>query len=441
MHNSSADLGLFLLAFSIGILPAASLAAPPINSYNDGRIISGGTYANTVDGKTTFANSSGGGIWLKTGSNLRGIEVNASGNPTNNGGILHFYAPNSVVRLDGNVDVSSLRNQAGASLANGGKVFVDSAYLFQNGNIFANGQNGGLVQVNVGGMTLGNGARIEAKGVNGAGGVVAINASGPVDLRRGSVIDTSGRVIGSFDTNLINIEGSLVNNEGALRADGVNSRGGSIRLVANGQSPYQEIKETLQAATVRDTSAPTISDSERTFLLQRTKGLIDSREGQVFLSRDTSSSTPTFISNLSVNGTGGTADPRNDYTQSSAPRAGDGGNITVLGMQGIQNLGNIKANGAPGRSSTAPVNGGNGGTISLLSQAGITNTQGRLEVNGGKGGASTTTTAGGKGGDGGLIAFGYNGLMTNTGRFAALLNPDCRWSQSQCPVRYCQWSA
>ena len=125
----------------------------------------------------------------------------------------------------------------GAYLGNGGKVFIDSGYLFQNGNIFANGVNGGLVQANIGAMTLGAGAQIQAKGSTGAGGTVAINSAGPVDLRRGSVIDTSGKVLGSLDGNLINIEGSLINNEGILRADGVSSRGGSIRLVASGQSP------------------------------------------------------------------------------------------------------------------------------------------------------------------------------------------------------------
>jgi hypothetical protein len=322
------------------------------------------------------------------------------------------------VRVDGNIDVNAIRNSQGAYLGNGGKVFVDSAYLFQNGNIFANGVNGGLVQVNVVGMTLGAGAQIQAKGSTGAGGTVAINSAGPVDLRRGSVIDTSGKVLGSLASNLINVEGNLVNNEGTLRADGVNSRGGSIRLVASGQSPYQQIKDSLQAATINpvgDTSAPTLSTSERTFLLQRTKGLIDSREGQVYLSRDTSSSNPAYISHLSANGTGNSPDPNNDYSQSPAPRAGDGGNITVLAMQGIQNLGTLKANGASGRSGSSPANGGNGGTVTLLSQASIANTHGRLEVNGGNGGASTSITTAGNGGDGGLMAFGYNGTMTNTG--------------------------
>jgi len=405
------------LSFTVALAPM-SYALNPINSTQDGRIIQGGTYYNTAGNTTSFINSHSGGLWLKAGTTLRGLEVNSSGNLDNNGGTVHLYAPDNVVRVDGNIDVNAIRNGQGAYLGNGGKVFIDSGYLFQNGNIFANGANGGLVQVNVAGMTLGAGAQIQAKGSTGAGGTVAINSAGPVDLRLGALIDTSGKVLGTLDSNLINIEGGLVNNEGTLRADGVASRGGSIRLVASGQSPYQDIKDSLQAATVNppgDTTAPTISVSERTALLQRTKGLIDTNEGQVFLSRDTSSSTPSFISNLSVNGTGGNVDNRNDTTQSPTSRAGDGGNITLLAMQGIQNLGNIRANGSAGRSGTSPVNGGNGGTISIVSQAGIANAQGRLEANGGNGGASTGTTAGGKGGDGGLISFGYNGTMTNTG--------------------------
>jgi hypothetical protein len=213
---------------------------------------------------------------------LRGVEVNSSGIATNNGGTVLLYAPDNVVRMDGNINVNALQNGQGAYLGNGGKVFIDSGYLFQNGNIFANGVNGGLVQANVGTMTLGAGAQIQAKGSTGVGGVVAINSAGPVDLRRHSMVNISGKVVGSFDTNLINIEGGLVNNEGTLRADGVNSRGGSIRLVASGQSPYQDIKNNLQAATVNrpgDNTAPTISASERTFLLQRTKGLTDNHEG------------------------------------------------------------------------------------------------------------------------------------------------------------------
>lgn len=109
------------------------------------------------------------------------------------------------------MDVSSLRNGQGAALGNGGKVFVDADYLYQSGQIFANGQQGGLVQVNVAGVRLAPGALIQARGEGGNGGVAAINSSGPVDIDLLTEIDTSGRVSANFDTNVISVEGSLVN--------------------------------------------------------------------------------------------------------------------------------------------------------------------------------------------------------------------------------------
>jgi hypothetical protein len=401
------------------VLAPASDAVSPINSTQDGRIIQGGTYYNTPGKATSFINSHSGGLWLKAGTTIRGLGINSSGALTNNGGVVHLYAPDNVVRIDGNIDVNAVRNGQGAYLGSGGQVYIDSGYLFQNGNIFANGLLGGLVQVNVAAMTMGAGAQIQAKGSIGTGGTVAINSAGPVDIRRGALVDTSGTMPDLLEGNLINIEGGLVNNEGTLRADGVNSRGGTIRLVATGQSPYQDIKDNLQSATVNppgDASAPTISANERTFLLQRTKGLIDNHEGQIFLSRDTSSTTPAFISNLSANGNGGNEVLINDYTQSYPDhRTGDGGTIILLAKQGIQNLGTVKANGSAGTSGASPINGGNGGTISFVSQADISNTQGRLEANGGNGGASTGTTLAGTGGDGGLMAFSYNTTISNTG--------------------------
>lgn len=416
---SRQKIGFIALACTIG-LSDSGFALTPINSVQDGRIINGGSYNNTADSKTTFMNSGPGGLWLKTGSTVRGLEVDTSGALTNKGGTIQLYAPGQVVRVDGNINVNANTNGQGASLGNGGNVFINSAYLFQNGNITANGINGGLVQANVGSMTLGSGASIQAKGLGGAGGVVALNASGPVDLRRGSVIDTSGRVIGSFDTNLINIEGSLVNNDATLRADGIaaqfgGSRGGTIRLVASGQSDLQDIKNVLQTGTqnpVGDNTAPTISTSERTFILQRTSGLINSHEGDVVLNRDTQNPTnPSYVSLVSANATGGQADAHNDYSQNSSSRSGDGGTVMLTAVHNVVNQGRILANGANGQSTS--LNGGNGGTISVLAQNNIVNDHGRLETNGGAGTKSTVT--GGNGGNGGLMAFGYNGTLTNTG--------------------------
>lgn len=58
------------LTLSIAIVPL-SYAAEPINSIQDGRIIQGGTYYNTSTAKTTFVNSSSGGLWLKSDATVR----------------------------------------------------------------------------------------------------------------------------------------------------------------------------------------------------------------------------------------------------------------------------------------------------------------------------------------------------------------------------------
>lgn len=426
-----------VLSLTIAVMPTSE-ALNPINSYKDGRIIQGGTYANTADGNTTFANSSGGSLWLKAGTTLRGIEVNASGIATNNGGTIHLYAPDSVVRVDGNIDVNAIRNGQGAALGNGGKVFIDSSYLFQNGNISANGINGGLVQANVGAMTLGAGAQIQAKGSTGAGGVVAINSAGPVDLRRGSMIDTSGQVMGSFDTNLINIEGSLINVDGSIRANGVaeSSRGGTIRLVSTGQSDLQQLNNTLQNAThhsPKDVSAPTLTTEERTFILQRANGQIVSHEGDVLIRRSPENSLPTYMGQLSANGAA---------QLSGKTHAGDGGTIIITAAHDVVSQGTISANGSIGNTQDGSqegdgLAGGAGGTVSLVAMNSILNDHGRIEANGGRGsshlggifeggnpgegsdddlpGHFVAGVVGGRGGSGGLIAFGYHTGMTNTG--------------------------
>ena len=365
---------------------------------------------NTPGNTTSFINSQSGGLWLKAGTILRGLEANSNGSLSNNGGTLHLYAPDNVVRIDGNIDVSAIHNCHGAYLGNGGKVFIDSGYLFQNGNIFANGSNGGLVQVNVGGMTLGNGAQIQAKGSTGAGGVVAINASDPVDLRRGSVIDTSGRVVGSFDTNLINIEGSLVRIDGNLQANGVasGSRGGTIRLVATGQIDMQDLKTSLQAATVG--SKPTLTSQERTFLLQRTASLSD---GSVVIAKDSQQTIPQYIGNLSANGTTGNIDSNNDRTQHTNMRSGDGGTILLTAINDVLNQGKVTANGANGSSHAQ--NGGDGGTINTMSMV-IDNQQGQYSANGGAG--NSDPSVGGIGGNGGLLAFHYREMHNIGGIYA-----------------------
>jgi len=133
---------------------AAAYANPgDTNSTNIGQNIQAGSYFNTSGSRTTFTNTAAGGLWLHSGDLTRGLETTGSGSAsssscntptlpvTGNGGTLYFRNPNGVVRLDGNIDVSAIR-AAQSYTANGGKVFVDSAYLYQNGKLFANGVNG-----------------------------------------------------------------------------------------------------------------------------------------------------------------------------------------------------------------------------------------------------------------------------------------------------------
>jgi hypothetical protein len=403
------------LGFLVGttVITNSAIAAPPVDSTQDGPVVNGGTYYNTFLGKTTFTNSNGGGLWLKAGTNIRGLEVGDNGQLTNNGGTLHFYAPNNVVRLDGNINVSGLVNGTGTYLGNGGKVFVDSGYLFQNGNIYANGVNGGLVQANVAGMTVGSGAHIDAKGFGGNGGAVLFASSGPVDIRRNAVINTSGKVAGMVDTNVIAITGSLVNQEGVLNANGASqgggSRGGTIQLTATGQSDLMSMKNALTAATGTPGSHA-ISPQERAFLLQRNVGLINNFDGDVRVGRTNNGSTPV----VTANGTGGAADPMNDQTTGShIPRAGDGGTIVISAVRDIVHEGQMQANGAMGQSATVPVAGGYGGTVTWLARRNINNS-GSVQMDGGNGGNGQQAHFA-AGGNGGLAAISYGNVMQNSG--------------------------
>lgn len=403
----------FALSLSLVILTGPSYSQVPINSVNDGKIIQGGTYANTPDGLTTFKNTSGGGLWLQKGSNLRGVESNSSGTLTGNGGSFHFYAPGQAVRLDGNIDVRGLQNGSGAYLGNGGKVFVDSAYLYQSGNIYANGINGGLVQFNVGSATLADTARIEAKGSSGQSGIVAINASGSVDLQRQTVIDTSGKVAGTIDRNVINIEGGLLNVEGTLQANGVQSRGGMIRLVSTGQTNLTQSQEAIQHAAQQQVFTSNEADTLNT----RLTTLKSNYDGDIRIASAGPSSRQAIITVQGIAGSNGAEG--NDSADPDA-RAGDGGTIIMAAQNRILNGGWILADGAAGLGTTngSHNNGGNGGTISLNARSEII-TSGRITANGGAGGTSTSASTGGKGGDAGLIAFSYKDGLSNTNSIIA----------------------
>jgi hypothetical protein len=364
-----------LLAASLTLCTSAFA---DINTVNDGPIVAGGNYFNTPGSKTTFKNSSGGGLWLKSGSNVRGVEVNSAGTPTNNGGTIHFYAPGNVVRLDGNIDVRGIRNQSGAYLGNGGKVFVDSAYLYQSGNIYANGFNGGQVQFNVGSATLSGTARIEAKGIGGLGGKIGIQASDTVALGQQTVLDSSGKVAGFIDANLINIQGAAVNLSGLLQANGIASNGGTI--------------------------------------------IVKSTQGDVTIATGNTPGTP---AKLIANGGHIPSNQTGEFP--SSQKAGDGGNIRVSAQRSIHNGGWLLVNGGSGapnnivdpRDTRDVSDGGNGGSIQLVAGHQIENT-GRIASDGGIAGIYNFSHYAYNGGSGGLISLKAGSAIQNTGVIRAI---------------------
>lgn len=443
------------LSLTIGLttlsMPAANAGPGDVNSINDGRDIQGGTYFNTEGSRTTFQNSNGGGLWLHSGDLVRGLETDINKVPTGNGGSLYFRAPGNMVRLDGNIDVSAVRNGT-LYTGNGGKVLVDSAYLFQNGNIFANGVNGGLVQFNVGGLTLGSNAIISAQGFGGNGGTVSINSTGTVDLQNGSVIDTSGKVIGTVDTNVINIEGSVVNNQGLIRANGqaladlkpdngdsavmtanpnlannpvpgpitagsgtgntavmqnalfevpasADFRGGTIRLVATGQT-------NSTTNVVNSADSQMLSTTDKNNINGRNNQLVSQNEGDIF---------------------------NRGALQADGALNKNGGTIIIAAARHVVNNATIRANGADSIDNIFDANnngsnGGSGGTIVISAMDSINNS-GTIMANGGRGSLarsfSINTGTGrdlnlvannhaGNGGNGGVLAFSYGGTMTNT---------------------------
>lgn len=386
------------LSVSVSLLAHISYAAVPVNTVNDGAIVKGGTYYNSPTGETRFVNTDSGSIWLKTGVNIKGITADNAGNPTNRGGNFHFYAPGSVVRLDGNIDVRGIQNGSGAYLGDGGTVRVDSAYLYQSGNIYANGINGGLVQFNVGSATINPGARIEAKGFGGQGGIIAINASGTVDIGQQAVLDSSGKVAGTIDGNLINIEGGAVQVQGYLAANGVESSGGTIRIVATGQSDLNQTQDALSHGV----SNGVFTQVEANGINSQISALKTAHDGDIVLA---SGNDALSQANLYANGASGGVASGNDPVDNSS-RTGDGGTVLLSAANNIENGGWVMASGG----SNASGHGGNGGTLSLNAASRINNT-GRLVTDGG---------SGVQGGQAGLIAFGYKDGLHSDGVIRAI---------------------
>lgn len=222
-------------------------AAGDVNSVNTAPASQSGIYINTASSHTVFQNSSGGGLWLHSGSTVNGLETTSSNTSNGNGGTLYFQAPGSVVRLDGNIDVTAIRNGT-LYTANGGKVFLDSAYLFQNGNIYASGSvKGKLTQVNVVGQTISTSVNNPAAIVQNP---VSINTSmiSALSVYPGhigqTVLDSTGKFAGRVDANVIGIVGNAVYHEDHWVADGVENQNGVVRLVYTGKfEPVAVLKD------------------------------------------------------------------------------------------------------------------------------------------------------------------------------------------------------
>jgi hypothetical protein len=422
------------LALSVSITSSALAAPGDTNSVNNGQAIQAGTYYNTPGSRSTFVNNAGkGGLVLGTGQTVRGLEKGAAGELTGHGGTLHFYAPGGLVRLDGTVNVSGLvRN--GSYLGNGGRVFVDAAYLMQGGSIFANGINGGAIQFNVGAAMFGPNAKLQANGFGGLAGTIGINSSGVVDVAEGVIIDASGRHISTYEADNVNVNiiGSIVNNKGIIRANGVavndghiallgedgtdpdlipsidmyakrgdvdvvmpikdasTTNGGVIRIVATGQTSTDCADCAVDKATAE--GIVTVDEAAELKAIQADL-LANGHEGDVV-------NTGTIEANGADASRTTLSEYDSDYILKGKPHhhhgddvvtltqlAGHGGTIIVSAAHNIENTGTISANGGQGLDTVvpeittakivaqlpAPVSGGNGGLISLSAADSVIN--------------------------------------------------------------------
>jgi hypothetical protein len=372
-----------------------------VNSINNGQTVAGGTYYNTAGDKTTFTNTAGTGLFVGPSTTVIGREVSDAVNPaaslTGNGGWLHFSAPGQVVRIDGKIDANAAMS-SGAFIGNGGKVTVDSAYLYQNGQIYANGVNGGHVQFNVGALTMGPNAAIYAQGQGGNGGIVELGTStskGAFDIQQGAIVDVSGKVIGNYDSNLIVIQGGLINLEGLLMANGIKAPsggdGGAVVLLAYGKST------TLNNDTL---SNSTFMSGLQSNLVARDASLKQGYDGWVRLGTD---------AKVMTNGAEGLTSDDGGY----------GGLIAIGARVGIENNGNLQSNGGKGGDATDSI----GGIATISSQDPALSELGQIDT---EEGPSTYTYQesvgyyGGNGGNGGLVELLYGKTFENNGTISVL---------------------
>jgi len=386
---------LLAATLTVAVGSVAAFAAPgDTNSVNNGRDVQGGTYYNTNGSETVFQNTGNGGLWLHSGTTVRGLEVNGTNQTTGNGGAVRLSAPGNIVRLDGTIDVSAMR-QGTLYTGNGGKVTIDSGYLYQNGNVLANGRNGGQVLMNVGAATFGPAARIQATGSTGAGGTVTVNANGGVvDIQQGAIVDTSGKLVGNYNTNLISIESGVVNNAGILRANGSKNgnSGGTIRLVSDGNASFTDASNAIATANTTATNSQAtvpFTTSETNTINTQGQALATNHNGEVINSGTLQAN---GLSNTSTGGSGA-----------------DGGTIDVQADTSFINSGQVTVNG----SSTARGSAGNGGLVSVQANNDITNTSnGLISSNGG-------STDAGTAGSGGALLFDAGDTFVNDGQLQA----------------------
>jgi len=411
----------FVLATSLIVCSGLAWAQPPVNSVNTDQVIKGGVYANTIDGQTVFTNPHG--LWLKSGTTVQGVALDNVGKDIGDGGTILLKAPNSVVRLDGTINVDG--HYANRRFGYAGNVTIEAAYLYQSGNIFARNGNGGgtgAVTINVNSATFTPTASIDVSASRDNGGSIHINSTGGVDIQRNgsqmAQFNSSSLYNYAGEANLIDIHSGMVNNLGIIRADGIakgpeagapRGDGGTIRLTASGCMNLQPVADALNHTTVfTPCQAKSIFDQFHSAVARFSpdlrnnvwnKGLI-SANGASSLSAD---DRPGHGGQIEMTGTGVTmgGDPGqpSGIVQANGgtgyDRGGDGGVIIAKASNVFYNAGAMSVNGgdAVGKSGST---GGQGGGIEVHS--GIFHNLKTMSANGGNGAVEQ-----GNGGNGGVL--------------------------------------
>ena len=420
-----------ILAVSFGVQATSLVWAAPgdINSVNNGSNPSAGQYYNTSDSQTVFQNGSSG---ITFNGNYRFLESTNTGTLTGNGGRATINT-SGMVRLNGSLDASGLMKN-GVFTGNGGNITINAPYFLQNGGIFANGLSGGSVNINVGSMTATAGSKIYAKGFGENGGSVRVKAAGVVDIQQGAIIDTSGKTLAGYDTNLINIQGGMVNVDGVLVANALAAQDASVasevNLVWDSECGGPETAG-ASAGTIQLAATGTCTDCvEQTVNQAAANGVITSAESQALLARNSAllaqSDGSIVIGKtgvLQANGAHSWVAPTPDIAttlngyDAHYYKAGDGGTIQMVAANDITIDGTVQANGGEGASGNIPAAGGNGGTISACANDNLT-VNGTVQANGGDGGDAhandvNVVVNGANGGNGGQIAFHYDSMTHN----------------------------